>query len=99
MIGILIGKIIGLIIALIPVILILKSKWVSGKTKIIWGLIALIVPYILKEFVFAVVYVLQAPVMLNGWAPAIPLTWYISAWLIYFYFKKKYKPAKDTITT
>jgi hypothetical protein len=98
MISALIGLILGLVIAILPAILIGVSTYVSGMKKFGWVLLALIVPFVLKEIAFALVYAVQGPVMLNGYAPTIPLTWYISAWLIYFYFKKKHKPLNEIQT-
>jgi hypothetical protein len=61
----------------------------------------LIIPYILKEIIFAIVYILQKDILviygsivLGGWAPLIPLTWYFTAWTMYFYFKIKYETSK-----
>jgi hypothetical protein len=98
--GLLIGFLLKYIIALLPVILILFSKLVSSKTKVKWALAALLIPYILKEIVYVVVVFqgdalqMYGSIVLGGWAPAIPLTWYISAWSIYFYFKIKYESPK-----
>lgn len=95
--GLLIGLFLKNVIALLPVILILSSKLVSGKTKVKWVLSVLLIPYILKTIVYAVVMLqgdalqMYGSIVLGGWAPAIPLTWYISAWSIYFYFKIKYE--------
>ena len=98
--GLLVGVFLKYIIALLPVILIIFSKLVSGKTKVKWALAALLIPYILKEIVYVVVMLqgdalqMHGSIVLGGWAPAIPLTWYISAWSIYFYFKIKYESPK-----
>lgn len=99
-IGLLIGVFLKYIIALLPVILILFSKLVSGKTKVKWVLAVLLIPFILKEIVYVVVMLqgdalqMHGSIVLGGWAPAIPLIWYISAWSIYFYFKIKYGSPK-----
>lgn len=101
-IGLLIGLLLKYIIALSPAVLVLFSKKVSGKTKAKWFLSILILPYLLKEIVFAIIYftqrdilVIYGPIVLGGWAPAIPLTWYISAWAMYIYFRRKYKHSRD----
>lgn len=103
--GLLIGVFLKYIIALLPVILILFSKLVSGKTKVKWVLAVLLIPFILKEMVYVVVMLqgdalqMHGSIVLGGWAPAIPLIWYISAWSIYFYFKIKYEsPKRKKIT-
>ena len=98
--GLLIGVFLKYIIALLPVILIFFSKLVSGKTKVKWVLAALLIPFILKEMIYVVVMLqgdalqMHGSIVLGGWAPAIPLIWYISAWSIYFYFKIKYESPK-----
>ncbi len=98
--GLLIGILLKYIIALLPAILILFSKLVSGATKIKWVLATLLIPYILKEITYVIVIMkgdvalIHGPIVLGGWAPAIPLVWYITSWGIYFYFKKKYKLIK-----
>ncbi len=104
--GLLIGLLLKFLIAILPAILVLVSKKVSGKTKTIWFFSILIIPYILKEIVFAIIYieqkdilVIHGPIVLGGWAPAIPLVWFISAWSMYIYFRKKYKSSEDTLTT
>lgn len=95
--GLLVGVFLKYIIALLPVILIIFSKLVSGKTKVKWVLAALLIPYVLKEIVYVVVMLqgdalqMYGSIVLGGWAPAIPLIWYISAWSIYFYFKIKFE--------
>ncbi len=95
--GLLVGVFLKYIIALLPVILIIFSKLVSGKTKVKWVLSILLIPYILKTIVYVVVMLqgdalrLNSSIILGGWAPAIPLIWYISSWSIYFYFKIKYE--------
>jgi len=97
MIGYMVGTLIGIILAVIPTILIARSKQTSGKTKIIWVLSVLLVPFILKIIAGAIVLALQGNTMAYGLGPIIPLTWYLTAWGIYYYFKKKYKlyPAKE----
>ena len=104
--GLLIGVLLKFLIAILPAILVLFSKKVSGKIKVIWFFNILIIPYILKEIAFAIIYVLQKDILvihgsivLGGWAPAIPLVWYISAWTMYIYFRKKYKFSENIITT
>lgn len=98
--GLLVGVFLKYIIALLPVILIIFSKLVSGKTKVKWVLAVLLIPYVLKEMVYVVVMLqgdalqMHGSIVLGGWAPAIPLIWYISAWSIYFYFKIKYESPK-----
>ncbi len=99
-ITLLIGILLKYIIALLPVILILFSKLVSGKTKIKWVLAVLLIPFIFKEIIYVLVIMqgdvlqIHGSIVLGGWAPAIPLIWYISAWSIYFYFKIKYESPK-----
>lgn len=99
-VGLLIGLFLKYIIALLPVFLILFSKLVSGKTKIKWVLATLFIPFILKTMVYLVVMKqgdalqMQGSIVLGGFSPAIPLTWYISTWSIYFYFKIKYETPK-----
>ncbi|MCW8894436.1 Yip1 family protein [Sulfurimonas sp.] len=98
--GLLVGVFLKYIIALLPVILIIFSKLVSGKTKVKWALAVLLIPYVLKEMVYVIVMLqgdalqMHGSIVLGGWAPAIPLIWYISAWSIYFYFKIKYGSPK-----
>ncbi|NOR56864.1 MAG: hypothetical protein GQ531_11760 [Sulfurovum sp.] len=99
-VGLLIGIFLKYIIALFPVFLILFSKLVSGKTKIKWVLVTLFIPFILKTMVYVVVMQqgdalqMHGSIVLGGFAPAIPLIWYISAWSIYFYFKIKHETPK-----
>jgi hypothetical protein len=94
-VGILIGLLIGLIIALLPAGLILFSKSASGKSKAIWFISILLIPYILKVIASAVVLALQGNNLPYGLGPVIPLTWYISAWAIYFLFKSKHGHPKN----
>jgi len=96
-IGLLIGVFLKYVVAFLPVILIIFSKLVSSKTKVKWVLVALLIPFILKEIIYVMVMLqgdalpMYGSIVLGGWAPAIPLIWYISAWSIYFYFKIKYE--------
>lgn len=105
-ITLLIGLLLKYILAILPAILVLFSKRVSGKRKAIWFFSILVIPYTLKEIVFAIIYLLQkdtlvihGSIVLGGWAPAIPLIWYISAWGMYIYFKKKHKLIEAVSTT
>ena len=98
--SLLLGIFLKYILVLLPVIFILFSKLVSGKTKVKWVLAVLLIPFILKELVYVVVMLqgdalqMHGSIVLGGWAPAIPLIWYISAWSIYLYFKIKYESPK-----
>lgn len=89
--GILIGLIIGLIIAVLPAVLVLFSKSVSGRQKLVWFFSILIIPFLLRLVAGIIVIAIQGNALPYGLGPVIPLTWYISAWGLYFYFKKKHK--------
>lgn len=93
--GILIGLVLGLIIATLPAVLIAFSKLISGQKKVIWVICVLVIPYILKIVAGILVHAIQGNALPYGLGPVIPLTWYISAWAIYFYFKNKYGEIKD----
>lgn len=104
-ISLLIGVLLGYIILLLPVILILFSKSVSGKTKVKWVLSVLLIPFFLKIITQSFVMLqgdalqINSFIILGGWAPIIPLVGYISSWGIYLYFKIKYKtPQRKKIT-
>jgi len=95
--GLLVGFLIKYILVFLPVVLILFSSLVSGITKVKWFIAVLLIPLILREITYAIVVtqsnvaIINGPIVLGGWAPAIPLIWCLSTWGIYWYFKKSYK--------
>ena len=96
MIGVTVGSLLGLIIAVAPSILILRNKNTSGKTKAFWFIGALIIPFIVKFIVSVTVIAVQGHSMPAGFSFLIPISWYITAWAIYFYFKSKHKMNNET---
>lgn len=94
--GYLVGSLIGLIIAVAPSVLILCNKNASGKSKVIWFATALTIPFIVMLIVAILVVAIQGHSMPFGFSFIIPISWYASAWSVYFYFKSKHKINNET---
>lgn len=81
-IAILIAIFLGYLIFILPLILIVFSKSLSGKKKIKWLISILLIPIVLNTIYSLFVH--------SIWIPHIPGILQISAWSIYLYFKIKY---------
>lgn len=92
--SILVGLVLGLIIAIFPAIIIAFSKLISGKKKVIWVICVLVIPYLFKLVAGTLVFAIQGNALPYGLGPAIPLAWYVSAWVLYLIFVINYGSPK-----
>jgi len=88
--GMFIGLLIGFILAILPALIIIFSRAISGKSKVFWVIAILVIPYVLKIVATFIVIIVQGNALPYGLGPVIPLTWYISAWAGYVVFRKKH---------